>query len=116
MTSDLPDPQRQAATSSERTSAEAMSTVDSNALHRLRFERDAALEDIAFLREQLRSTEAFCAYRFERLHAEHRSLLNELARLGTGRHRRSRRDAPAREEVRAAPSEPADASLPPRTR
>lgn len=52
----------------------------------MRLERDAALEDLAFLREQLRSTEAFYAYQFElvhaRLQAEHRSVLSELGRMG----------------------------------
>ena len=89
-------------------------------LQRMRVERDAALEELAFIREQLRSTEAFYAHRFEleytRLYAEHRAFLEQLTRLSAEFHRRARRDDPMREDVRTAPSDPTDATLLPQER
>ena len=84
-------------------------------LQRMRVERDAALEELAFLREQMRSTEAFYAHRFEleytRLYAEHRGFLEQLTRLSAEFHRRARRDDPMREDARSGSSDPADATL-----
>jgi hypothetical protein len=89
-------------------------------LQRMRVERDAALEELAFLREQLRSTEAFYAHRFEleytRLYAEHRAFLEQLTRLSAEFHRRARRDDPMREDERTAPFDPTDATLFPQER
>ena len=71
----------------------------------MRGELDAAQEEVAFLREQLRSTQAFYAHRFEleyaRLYAEHRGFLDELTRLSAEFHRRARRDDPMREVPRS---------------
>ena len=89
-------------------------------LQRMRVERDAAEEELAFLREQLRSTEAFYAHRFEleytRLYTEHRAFLEQLTRLSAEFHRRARRDDPMREDARTALSDPADATLLPQER
>src|SRR4051812_6645517 len=89
-------------------------------LQRLRAERDQALEELVFLREQLCSAEAFYAYRIEleyaRLYAEHRGFLDELTRLSAEFHRRARRDTPTREDPRGDPPEPADTTLPLRVR
>ncbi|HEX7977524.1 MAG TPA: hypothetical protein VF461_02920, partial [Gemmatimonadaceae bacterium] len=70
MVSELPDPASRPATNAEPTSvapprAETTSSEESNALQYMRLERDAALEELAFLREQLRSTEAYYAHRLE---------------------------------------------------
>jgi hypothetical protein len=120
MTSDSQAHDRPLATSSEPVHVEATPEVESTALQRMRLERDTALEDLAFLREQLRSTEAFYAHRFElaweSLHTEHRSLLDELTRQGAERQRPSHRVGPEREKVQAAHCEPADVPLLPRTR
>jgi hypothetical protein len=115
VTADVPDCESEAATR-VGTTAEG----DSLELQRVRAERDAALEELAFLREQLRSTEAFYAHRFEleyaRLYTEHRGFLEQLTRLSAEFHRRARRDDPMREDARPAPSGPPDASLLPRER
>jgi len=93
---------------------------ESSELQRMCVERDAAVEELAFLREQLRSTEAFYAHRFEleytRLYAEHRGFLEQLTRLSAEFHRRARRDDPMREDALTAPSDPADAALLPQER
>jgi hypothetical protein len=84
-------------------------------LQRLRVERDAALEELAFLREQMRSMEAFYAHQFEleyaRLYAEHRGFLEQLARLSAESHRRVQRDDPMRAHADTTPSDPTDATL-----
>jgi hypothetical protein len=89
---------------------------ESSELQRMRVERDAALEELAFLREQLRSTEAFYAHRFEleytRLYAEHRAFLEQLTRLSAEFHRRARRDDSMREGARPASSDSKTALLP----
>lgn len=86
----------------------------------MRVERDQALEELAFLREQLRSTEVFYAHRLEleyaRLYAEHRGFLDELTRLSADFHRRARRDTPARADAHVGPSDPAGGTLPPQVR
>ena len=88
MTSELPDIVTRPAKSAETKSADPTSSEESSALQHLRAERDAALEELAYLREQLRSTEAYYAYRFELvlrgLYSEHRDVLEGLARFGTG--------------------------------
>ena len=65
-------------------------------VEQLRAERDAALEEIAFLREQLRSTRAYHLHELEEqcahLHAERKLLLRQLAIFGERLHRRSRRE------------------------
>jgi hypothetical protein len=82
MTPDLPDPEREPADS-----AGATALAESRELQGMRAERDAALEELAFLREQLRSTETFYAHRFEleyaRLDAEHQGFLEQLTRLSS---------------------------------
>jgi hypothetical protein len=92
---------------------------ESSELHRTRMERDAALEELAFIREQLRSTEAFYAHRFEleyaRLYAEHRGFLEQLTRLSVEFHRRAQGDDP-REDASSTPSDPPEVSLLPRER
>jgi len=89
---------------------------ESSELQRMRVERDAALEELAFLREQLRSTEAFYAHRFEleytRLYAEHRAFLEQLTRLSAEFHRRARRDDSMREGARPASSDSKTTLLP----
>jgi hypothetical protein len=115
VTADPPDRQSEAATHADTAPVEELSE-----LQRMRVERDAALEELAFLREQLRSTEAFYAHRFEleytRLYAEHRAFLEQLTRLSAEFHRRARRDDPMREDARTAPSDPTDATLLPQER
>ena len=115
MTSDVPHHQAEAPPSSGATPI-----AEPSELQRMRAERDAALEELAFLREQLRSTEAFYAHRFEleyaRLYAEHRGFLQELSQLSADFHRRSRRDDAMREDTRPAPSEPDGTPTLPRPR
>jgi hypothetical protein len=110
MTSDAPDRESEAATC-----VETATNGDSSELQRTRVERDAAREELDFLREQLRSTEAFYAHRFElehtRLYADHPGFLEQLTRLIAEFHRRARRDDPMQEDARSAPSDPPDASL-----
>ena len=88
MTSELTDILTRPAMSAEPKSVEATSSEESSALQRMRMERDMALEELAYLREQLRSTEAYYAHRFELLFAGlysgHREFLEELMRLGIG--------------------------------
>lgn len=88
---------------------------ESTELQRVRLERDAALEELAFLREQMRSMEAFYAHQFEleyaRLYAEHRGFLEQLARLSAESHRRVQRDDPMRAHADTTPSDPTDATL-----
>ena len=88
---------------------------ESTELQRVRLERDAALEELAFLREQLRSTEAFYAHQFEleyaRLYAEHRGFLEQLTRLSAEFHRRAGPDDPMRAYARTTPSDPTDATI-----
>ena len=88
LTSELPDVVTQPVPSAGPTRHEPTSSEESSALQHLRMERDAALEELAYLREQLRSTEAYYAHRFELLFAglysEHREFLEELMRLGIG--------------------------------
>jgi hypothetical protein len=119
MISDPLDQEHQLASSAESPPSESTSSTESSAMQRMRLERDAALEDLAFLREQLRSTEEFYEHRFDlvcaRLYAEHRGLLNELTRLGGTRPRRSRHSRRALEEVEA-PLESTDAPPAPGTR
>ena len=83
MSSELPDLVTRPAPSAEPTSSD-----ESIVLQRMRLERDAAVEELAYLREQLRSTEAYHAHQFELLFAglysEHRDFLEELMRLGIG--------------------------------
>ena len=66
--------------------AEPPADEESSALQRMRLERDAALEELAFLREQICGAQAYYEHQFElvvaRLYSEHRSLLEELTRLG----------------------------------
>ena len=73
------------------------------ALAQLRAERDVALEEIAFLKEQLRSMSAYHAHLFEQerayMHAEHQALLRELALLGEELQRRAF-EAPTVEHAR----------------
>jgi hypothetical protein len=98
-------------------SAPSSSTLvgEPSELQRLRAERDQALEELVFLREQLCSAEAFYAYRLEleyaRLYAEHRGFLDELTRLSAEFHRRARRDTLTREDPRGDPAGPADATV-----
>jgi hypothetical protein len=112
MTSDPPDQEGQLASGAEPpfaepTSSEPTSSTESSAMQRMRLERDAALEDLAFLREQLRSTQEFYEHRLDlvcaRLYAEHRGLLNELTRLGATRPQRSRPYRRALEELGTPP-------------
>jgi hypothetical protein len=115
VTSDSPDRESEAVTHT------ATAPIgESSELQRMRVERDGALEELAFLREQLRSTEEFYAHRFEleyaRLYAEHRGFLEQLTRLSAEFHRLARRDDPMREDERTAPSDPTDATLPPQER
>lgn len=67
---------------------------DDAALAQLRADHDAALEQIAFLEEQLRSTVAYHTHLFERERAhllvEHQTLLRELATLSDELQRRAR--------------------------
>ena len=76
---------------------------DAAALAQLRAERDAALEEIAYLKEQVRSTSAYHAHLFEqerdRMHAEHQALLRELAILGEELQCRAR-TVPATDQAR----------------
>lgn len=69
---------------------------DAAALAQLRVERDAALEEIVFLKEQIRSVSAYHAHLLEqeraRMHAEHQMLLRELAILGEELQRRAREE------------------------
>jgi len=86
MTSALPDTVTRPAMTAEPKSVEPTSSEESSALQFVRMERDVALEELAYLREQLRSTEAYYAHRFELLftglYSEHREFLEELMRLG----------------------------------
>jgi hypothetical protein len=111
MISDSPD-HESVAPSSSGTSA----TSDLQELQRIRAERDAALEELAFLREQLHSAETFYAHRFEveyaRLADDYRQYLEELTRLSAEFYQRSRRDGPMREDERSAPSDPTDLTDP----
>ena len=67
--------------------------VEDAALAPLRAERDAALEEVAYLEEQLRSTSAYHAHQLEeerrRMFDERTQLANELATLREEIHRRT---------------------------
>lgn len=67
---------------------------DDATVAQLRAEHDAALEHIAFLEEQLRSTVAYHTHLFERERArllvEHQALLREVVILGDELDRRTR--------------------------
>ena len=85
-------------------------------LAQLRAERDAALEEVAFLREQLRSAEAYHQHELarerSRLIEERDAVLRELALLGDELQRRARRKArgPAAHTDRLAAARAEDSS------
>jgi hypothetical protein len=109
VTPDLTDRQRQAPVSSSPSA-----NSESTELEQVRDERDAALEELAFLREQLQGTEAFYAHRFElefrALYEDHQRFLEGLTQLSAAFHRRLRQENPVRDNPEVS-SGPADSTI-----